>query len=138
MKTRYKSQNKETLFAGTLNGSGLAAKRGMIIHESKKDNNEPRIFFVNNRNRLFSLNASTGKPIKNFGKNGEIEVGLTPIPPVIYKNQLIIISTSSILKVYDLVTGKLKWKYKINKTKNSMLFPNFEKGSPWEIGRAHV
>ena len=28
-------------------------------------------------------------------------------------------------------TGKLKWKYKINKTKNSILFPNFEKGSPW-------
>ena len=110
---------------------GIAAKRGMIIHESKKDNNEPRIFFVNNRNRLFSLNANTGKPIKNFGKNGEVEVGLTPIPPVIYKNQLIIITTSSILKVYDLDTGKLKWKFKINETKNSILFPNFEKGSPW-------
>jgi len=110
---------------------GIAAKRGMIIYESKKDNYEPRIFFVNNRNRLFSLNANTGKPIKDFGKNGEVEIGLTPIPPVIYKNQLIIITTSSILKVYDLDTGKLKWKYKINKTKNSILFPNFEKGSPW-------
>ena len=110
---------------------GIAAKRGMILYESEKDNKEPRIFFVNNRNRLFSLNANTGEPIKNFGKNGEIEVGLTPIPPVIYKNQLIIISTSSILKVYNLDTGKLKWKFKINKTKNSILFPNFEKGSPW-------
>ena len=110
---------------------GIAAKRGMIIYESKNDNNEPRIFFVNNRNRLFSLNANTGKPIENFGKNGEVEVGLTPIPPTIYKNQLIIITTSSILKVYDLDTGKLNWKYKINETKNSILFPNFEKGSPW-------
>ncbi len=110
---------------------GIAAKRGMIVHESKKDNNESRIFFVNNRNRLFSLNANTGKPIKNFGKNGEVEVGLTPIPPIIYKNQLVIITTSSILKVYDLDTGKLKWKFKINETKNSILFPNFEKGSPW-------
>ncbi len=110
---------------------GIAAKRGMIIYDSDKYKNEPRIFFVNNRNRLFSLNANTGKPISKFGKNGEVEIGLTPIPPVIYKNQLIIITTSSILKVYDLNTGKLKWKYKINKTKNSILFPNFEKGSPW-------
>ena len=110
---------------------GIAAKRGLIIHKSKKDNQVARIFFVNNRNKLFSLNANTGKPSKEFGKNGEVEIGLTPIPPVIYKNQLIIITTSSILKVYDMDTGKIKWKYKINKTKNSILFPNFEKGSPW-------
>ena len=110
---------------------GIAAKRGMIIWESKENNYEPRIFFTNNRNKLFCLNANTGELVKEFGKNGEIKVGLTPIPPVIYKNQLILITTSSILKVYDLNTGKLKWKYKINKTKNSILFPNFEKGSPW-------
>ena len=30
MKTRYKSQNKETLYAGTLNGSGLAVGRTLI------------------------------------------------------------------------------------------------------------
>ncbi len=30
MKTRYKNQNKETLFAGTLNGSGLAVGRTLI------------------------------------------------------------------------------------------------------------
>ena len=38
---------------------GIAAKRGMILYKSEKDNKEPRIFFVNNRNRLFSLNANT-------------------------------------------------------------------------------
>ena len=68
---------------------------------------------LNNRNKLFCLNANTGELVKEFGKNGEIKVGLTPVPPVIYKNQLILITTSSILKVYDLNTGKLKWKYKI-------------------------
>ena len=30
MKTRYRSQNKETLYAGTLNGSGLAVGRTLI------------------------------------------------------------------------------------------------------------
>ena len=30
MKARYKNQNKETLFAGTLNGSGLAIGRTLI------------------------------------------------------------------------------------------------------------
>ena len=30
MKTRYKNENKDTLFAGTLNGSGLAVGRSLI------------------------------------------------------------------------------------------------------------
>ena len=30
MKTRYKNQKKETLYAGTLNGSGLAIGRTLI------------------------------------------------------------------------------------------------------------
>ena len=30
MKTRYKDDNKETVYAGTLNGSGLAVGRTMI------------------------------------------------------------------------------------------------------------
>ena len=30
MKARYKSSNKETLYAGTLNGSGLAVGRTLI------------------------------------------------------------------------------------------------------------
>ena len=30
MKSRYKNNNKETIFAGTLNGSGLAIGRTMI------------------------------------------------------------------------------------------------------------
>ena len=40
MKTRYKNDNKDTLFAGTLNGSGLAAGRSLIAvleNYQKKD-----------------------------------------------------------------------------------------------------
>ena len=41
---------------------GIAAKRGLIIHTFK---NTPILFFTNNRGLLFSLNADTGKIIKN-------------------------------------------------------------------------
>jgi seryl-tRNA synthetase len=40
MKTRYKNENKDTLFAGTLNGSGLAVGRSLIAvleNYQKKD-----------------------------------------------------------------------------------------------------
>ena len=73
---------------------------------------KPRIFFTNNRNKLFCLDAYTGKLIKTFGKNGTIKIGLSPIPPVIYKDNLIIIDTQSRMKVFDLFSGKIKWKYK--------------------------
>ena len=40
MKTRYKNENKETVFAGTLNGSGLAVGRTLVAvleNYQKKD-----------------------------------------------------------------------------------------------------
>ena len=67
----------------------------------------------------------TGKLIKTFGKNGTIKIGVSPIPPVIYKDNLIIIDTQSRMKVFDLFSGKIKWKYKINKDNPSILFENF-------------
>ena len=120
---------------------GIAAKRGLIIFDPKKNQSlltaaaqkqhRPRIFFTNNRNKLFCLDAYTGKLIKTFGKNGTIKIGVSPIPPVIYKDNLIIIDTQSRMKVFDLFSGKIKWKYKINKDDPSILFENFFKGSPW-------
>ena len=110
--------------------TGIAAKRGLIIWIDKK-NNSSRIFFTNNRKKLFCLDAKTGKLVENFGKSGVLEIGLTPLPPVIYNDEIIIITAKSIIKTYNLYTGKLKWKYKVNKTKNSILFENFKKGSPW-------
>ena len=121
--------------------NGIAAKRGLIIFDPKHNQSiptsvaqkqhNPRIFFTDNRKKLFCLDAYTGEVIKTFGKNGSIKIGLTPIPPVIYKDNLIIIDTQSRLKVYDLFSGKIKWKYKINKDDPSFLFENFFKGSPW-------
>ena len=109
---------------------GIAAKRGMLLWRGKNDKNS-RIFFTNNRKKLYALNSKTGERINTFGKNGEIKVGLTPIPPVIYKDNLIIVTTKSVIKSYNVYTGKINWKYALNKTKNSIIFENFEKGSPW-------
>ena len=88
--------------------NGIAAKRGLIIFDPKHNQSiptsvaqkqhNPRIFFTDNRKKLFCLDAYTGEVIKSFGKNGSIKIGLTPIPPVIYKDNLIIIDTQSRLK----------------------------------------
>jgi quinoprotein glucose dehydrogenase len=108
---------------------GIAAKRGLLIH-TNKNNNKGKIFFTDNRNFLYCINTD-GDLVNSFGVDGKIKIGLTPLPPVIYKGQLILITTDSIIKSYDLETGKINWKYKVNKTKNNIIFSNFTKGSPW-------
>lgn len=108
---------------------GIAAKRGLILWKPKGMEKE-KIFFTNNRDYLYCLDID-GNPVIQFGNKGKVKVGLTPLPPVIYENQLILITTDSIIKSFDLKTGKLNWKYKVNLTKNNVIFSNFTKGSPW-------
>ena len=62
---------------------------------------------------------------------GSLEIGVSPIPPIIYKNQLIGINTSSIIYSFNVYTGKINWKFKVNDIKNSFILFNFQKGSPW-------
>tara|TARA_Y200000002_G_C22612993_1_gene634705 strand:- start:11 stop:1042 length:1032 start_codon:yes stop_codon:yes gene_type:complete len=102
---------------------GIAAKRGLIIWKEK-------IYFTDNRKFLYCIDLN-GKPDKKFGKEGKVNVGLTPLPPVIFENQIILITTDNIIKSYNLDDGKINWKFKVNKTQNSLIFSNFTKGSPW-------
>lgn len=110
---------------------GIAAKRGLILWKRSQSSKESKIFFTDNRKYLFSINSKDGKLTKNFGNNGKIKVGLTPLPPIIFKDELILITTDNIIKSFDLNSGKINWKYKVNNTKNNILYPNFKKGSPW-------
>lgn len=102
---------------------GIAAKRGLILWKDK-------IYFTDNRKFLYCIDLK-GNPVKNFGDKGKIKVGLTPLPPVIFNDQIILITTDSVIKSFNLSDGKINWKYKTNKTKNSLIFSNFTKGSPW-------
>ena len=79
---------------------------------------------------MYSLDTD-GNPIKSFGNNGKTKIGLTPLPPIIYNDQLILITTDNVIQSFDLNSGKINWKFKVNKTKNNLIFPNFTKGSPW-------
>ena len=64
------------------------AKRGLLIWEDKKNQVDKIIF--NNDDQLIILNAADGTPIKNFGKNGIIKTGSSPMTPVIIDDQIII------------------------------------------------
>ena len=66
-----------------------AAKRGLLIWKNSSDKFS-RIFFTDNESKLISLNAKTGKKIKSFGNEGEINIGISPIAPLIIDNYLIV------------------------------------------------
>ena len=96
--------------------SPSVARRGLVFWEgTEKD--KARIIF-SNRERLISLNIEDGTPINNFGKKGQVRTGLNVTTPVIYKNNIIIVSWDRAVEVYDLLTGKTKWKLKYKKDIN--------------------
>ena len=46
--------------------------------------------FINSGSYLYKINANNGNLIKKFGDNGSSDVGIVQIPPVVYKNEVII------------------------------------------------
>jgi len=108
----------------------VAAKRGLLLWEDKK-NNVLKIFFTND-DQLIALDAKTGTPIKDFGKNGIIKIGSSPITPTIIDEQIIIGSIRPAIEVYDIYTGDLKWKYYLRKINNDITNSrDFKGGNPW-------
>lgn len=107
-----------------------AAKRGLLLWEDK-NKNIVRLFFTND-DQLISLNAKTGKPIKNFGKEGIIKIGSSPIPPVIVDNKLIVATFRPSIEAYDVENGKLYWKYYLRETLDKVSdSKDFKGGFPW-------
>jgi quinoprotein glucose dehydrogenase len=91
--------------------SNSVARRGLLYH---KDSNDKiaRIIF-SDREELISLNAENGNFIKSFGRNGLVKrTGLNVTTPVIYKDNIIIVTWDRAIEVYDLYSGKTKWKLK--------------------------
>ena len=96
-------------------GSSVA-RRGLVYWEGTKTENSRIIF--SNREKLVSLNIKNGKPINSFGKDGQIRTGLNVTTPIIYKNNIVIVTWDRAVEVYDLSTGKTKWKLKYKKNIN--------------------
>lgn len=99
--------------------SSSVARRGLVFWEGSEKNNS-RVLF-SNRERLISLNIKDGKPIKDFGKNGRVRTGLNVTTPLIYKNNVIIVTWDRAVEVYDLLSGKTKWKLKYKKNINKRI-----------------
>ena len=95
------------------------ARRGLVYWNNYKSL-EPRLYF-SNREKLICLNALTGEEIKSFGGDGMIRTGLNVLTPVINNesNEIIIATWDRSVEVYDLFTGKTKWKLKYYPNKNT-------------------
>jgi quinoprotein glucose dehydrogenase len=99
------------------------SRRGIVTEYDKELNKEVVFFPINNR--IYKIDANTGKKIKNFGNNGYIQ-STTVIAPIIYKNYLIVLTFNSrSLFVFDKRSGKLKWSLTLHPERN------FTGGAPW-------
>ncbi|MBH55259.1 MAG: hypothetical protein CMI18_13070 [Opitutaceae bacterium] len=101
--------------------------RGLVFWESE-DKKERRIFHAV-KDRMYALNAKTGKLITTFGENGHIDLrqhlGMDPEtasvevtnPGAVYKNFLIVVSrvpegydsTPGDIRAFDTETGEFRW-----------------------------
>ena len=126
-------KDTEAYRLGPIPASGYKHRGGAFW----KDGNNLRMF-VNTRNRLFSLDAKTGKPVDSFGDNGSISLTDQyphPIdarhvnqgsPPVVYKDLIIVgssisdryqhtnaidgdVDTPGIVQAFNAHTGRRVW-----------------------------
>ena len=110
------------------------ARRGMTYWMGNKEKNiSPRLLFPN-RESLIALDPKTGKLISAFGRKGKIRTGLNVLPPVIYKDKIILATWDRAFEVYNLYTGKVEWKLKYIKNKNTRIggkLYNNRGANPW-------
>ena len=110
-----------------------APRRGMVYSKGKK-NQSARLYFPSHK-KILSINASDGSFVKDFGKNGKIKLKNSSITaPAIFENNLVITTSKPSLEVYDLDSGKLKWKFILMKKKfgrSGGKRHDYSGGNPW-------
>lgn len=107
------------------------ARRGLIYYNN---NNQPLVFFCSMKT-LYSIEAKTGKPNLDFGDLGAVKIKKNcSVTPVIIKDELIIATFEPALEVYDINTGKIRWKYylkeKIESRHGGKRY-DYSGGNPW-------
>lgn len=111
---------------------GMAAIRGLILNEEEKS----KIYFCDQVN-LNAIYANSGKPVKEFGKNGKIKLKKKcQITPVIMDDKIIIGTFEPSIEVYSLKKGNLLWKFYLkNKKDNPFRYGgkrhDYSGGNPW-------
>ena len=116
-----------------------------------KNGNDRRILFPAS-NRLYSIDALTGKPVITFGNNGSVDLreGLDrnvndiyvacTTPGVIYKDLIIIGHNASegddaapaAIRAYDVKTGSLKWIFHVIPHPGEFGYDNWEDPNAWK------
>ena len=121
---------------------GEAYKQGQVLSASgwklrgtafRRDRGK-LVIFLNSRDRLFSLDASTHEPMNTFGKNGEVSLTDLPrisepkhatqsSPPVVYKDLVIVGSQVpdrvqlpdpvGYVQAFNARTGKRMWTFSV-------------------------
>ncbi len=100
------------------NFGNSVARRGLTYWAGdKSDNQDPRLLF-SNRERLIALDPKNGQLISSFGSKGKVRTGLNVLPPVVYKDKIILATWDRAFEVYNLYTGKVEWKLKYYKKFN--------------------
>jgi len=65
-------------------------------------------------NSLVALDAKTGKPVPEFGKDGLLDIGTRmQSPPAIYKELLIAPSMDKLVRAWNIRTGELAWTFNL-------------------------
>ena len=72
----------------------LPARRGILAVRDEKLALD--ILYINVGSRIYKINIDNGKKIRDFGENGSVNAS-TLVAPMIYKNNLLIMSSSSVL-----------------------------------------
>ena len=101
-------------------GGGPNASQRGVSYWPGDGTNAPRILFMGG-NRLYAIDAATGKPAAGFGENGSIAVGAVSYggTPTIYRNVAIIGAATQEVpqgppgnpRAFDVVTGKKLWEF---------------------------
>ena len=121
-------------FIWEINLADYAPRRGMVYLERKK-NQKSKLFFPSYKS-LVAIYADDGSYVKNFGNNGIVKLKKPSVTaPAIFENNLIITTSEPAVEIYDLNTGKLKWKFvlmkKQKKNRNGGKRYDYSGGNPW-------
>ncbi len=127
------AKNGKLIWEFTCNGT--PPRRGLVYFEDKNKTNS-KLYFTAYK-EIIALNAKNGKLVKKFGKKGIVKIKYpSVVAPAIYKENLIITTAEPALEVYDLLTGKLLWRFILTKKKgNKKRYGgkryDYSGGNPW-------